>query len=171
VSAPDWLWFALGSLTLWWAYHAARSTLLAPLDGELRVTPRGKFGDGRHGPPGHRHQGLDLVAPTGASVLAVGDGVIVDARPGLGGVVRKLLLDVPGAWTWDGHKVVAVVYADLGETVVQPGDRVRRGDVIARVGASGFVHFAVKAAGEHGEQFIDPSEAGFPSRSGGKVQS
>jgi hypothetical protein len=102
-------------------------------------------------------------------VLAVGDGVIVRAEPGLGKTVRKLRLDHPGSW--GGLELVDdVVYADLGLPIVLPGKRVRRGDVIAFVAPAGFVHFAVKQIGAQGETFIDPKRAGFEYRVAGKEE-
>jgi hypothetical protein len=97
-------------------------------------------------------------------VLAVGDGVIVKTDPGLGKVVRKLNLDVRGAWDLNHRRVDAIVYADLGKPLVQPGDRVRKGDPIALVWEHGFVHFAVKERRPSGEIFFDPKDAGFVYR-------
>ena len=95
---------------------------------------------------------------------AVGDGRIVATNAGLGKVVRKLRLEPPGAWSDRGALVTHVVYADLGDALVKAGDRVRKGDAIARVAREGFVHFAVKRVGARGEEFFDPAEAGFPYR-------
>ena len=143
---------AIGSVGAVWLFVRERERptgspiLGSPIEGSARpqVTPHGRFGGPRVGPPRHRHQGIDLVAPAGALVLAVGDGVIVRATPGLGKVVRKLRLDEPGTWDVAHRRVDMIVYADLGSPLVKPGDRVRRGDPIARVDRTGFVHFAVK---------------------------
>jgi murein DD-endopeptidase MepM/ murein hydrolase activator NlpD len=139
------------------------------VEGVPLVTPHGYFAAPRAGPPKHTHQGVDLVAHPGSHVLAVGDGVIVAANPGLGKTVRKLRLDSPGAWDLSHRRVDAVVYADLGMPLVKAGDRVRRGDPIALVDKAGFVHFAVKEQlRPSGEVFFDPKQAGFiyraPSR-------
>jgi murein DD-endopeptidase MepM/ murein hydrolase activator NlpD len=107
---------------------------------------------------------VDLAAAPGSKVLAVGDGVIVATEPGLGKVVRKLRLDVPGAWGFGWRHVNAIVYADLGKPLVEPGQRVRKGDPIALVWSHGFVHLAVKEARPGGEVFFDPAEAGFAYR-------
>jgi murein DD-endopeptidase MepM/ murein hydrolase activator NlpD len=143
---------------------SGRSIVLGPpveVKGTPTVTPHGYFGAPRTGPPAHAHQGIDLAAPPGSHVLAVGDGVIVQTNPGLGKIVRKLRLDVRGAWDLYHRRVDAVVYADLGKPLVQPGDRVRKGDPIALVWEHGFVHFAVKEFRPGGEIFFDPKEAGF----------
>jgi murein DD-endopeptidase MepM/ murein hydrolase activator NlpD len=107
---------------------------------------------------------VDLIAPPGSRVLAVGDGVIVETKPGLGLVVRKLKLDVPGSWGGGWRRVHSVVYADLGTPLVKPGDRVRRGDPIALVWPRGFFHFATKDLRGGREAFFDPKEAGFAYR-------
>jgi murein DD-endopeptidase MepM/ murein hydrolase activator NlpD len=117
-------------------------------------------------PVHHYHEGVDLVARVGADILAVGDGAIVAVQPGLGKAVLKLELASPGTWesgTITGSLVSHVVYADLGPRLVQPGDRVRAGQPIARVHGRGFVHFAVKRLRSNGdEEFFDPVLAGFP---------
>lgn len=126
------------------------------------VTPHGYFRAHREGPPAHWHQGVDLAVPAGSRVLAVGDGTIVPTEPGLGKIVRKLRLDAPASW--GGEAIDAIVYADLGLPIVEPGKRVRKGDVIAFVAPAGFIHFAVKQATARGERFIDPKRAGFAYR-------
>jgi murein DD-endopeptidase MepM/ murein hydrolase activator NlpD len=145
---------------------ADSSILGSPLEskGTPMVTAHGYYGAPRAGPPKHSHQGTDLAASVGSHVLAVGDGVIVKTDPGLGKIVRKLRLDAPGAWNPNQRPVDAVVYADLGTPLVQPGDRVRKGDPIALVDKAGFVHFAVKQLRPGGEVFFDPKEAGFVYR-------
>jgi len=168
MNSGTWLLLGLGSVVgaiLLGRYRLLGSPIAA--SGPARVTPHGSFGEARRGPPAHKHQGIDLIAPPGALVLAVGDGKIVDAKPGLGKIVRKLELDVPSTWTSSGRIVSAVVYADLGAPLVAPGDLVRRGDPIARVAHAGFVHFAVKERTHDGEVFFDPSEAGFAYHASG----
>jgi murein DD-endopeptidase MepM/ murein hydrolase activator NlpD len=167
-----WLWIGLGSagalllLGRKGAPPFGSLHLGSPVEvsGTPRVTPHGHFGAPRAGPPVHTHQGVDLAAPPGSRVLAVGDGVVVATDPGLGLVVRKLKLDVPGSWGSGSRRVHAVVYADLGMPLVEPGQRVRRGDPIALVWNRGFVHFATKEVRGGREVFFDPKEAGFSYR-------
>ena len=167
-----WTIIGLGSLGVLVLISRTRNTLSggvvlgSPVEvvGAPRVTPHGYFAAPRAGPPIHTHQGLDLAAPPGSRVLAVGDGRIVKTDPGLGKIVRKLQLDAPGAWAEGGPRASAIVYADLGRPLVQPGDRVRRGEAIALVGASGFVHFATKEVRDGREVFFDPKLAGFAYR-------
>jgi murein DD-endopeptidase MepM/ murein hydrolase activator NlpD len=167
----SWFWIACGTIGAFVLFRK-RSTstgsylLGAPVEVKRAptVTPHGYFGARRAGPPAHAHQGVDLAAPAGSHVLAVGDGLIVRTDPGLGKIVRKLRLDIPGAWDFSHRRVDAVVYADLGAPLVQPGDHVRKGDPIALVDKSSFVHFAVKESRPSGEVFFDPKEAGFVYR-------
>jgi murein DD-endopeptidase MepM/ murein hydrolase activator NlpD len=171
----DWVWVGLGSSGALILFGGKRSStngslFLGPpieVNGIATVTPHGYFGAPRGGPPVHTHQGVDLAAPPGSHVLAVGEGVIVRTDPGLGKIVRKLRLDVSGAWDLQHRRVDAVVYADLGMPLVQPGERVRKGDPIALVDKTGFVHFAVKQFRPGGEVFFDPKEAGFRYRTTG----
>jgi murein DD-endopeptidase MepM/ murein hydrolase activator NlpD len=171
MTRDSWFWIACGTIGVFVLLrNRSRSTgsylLGAPVNVKSipTVTPHGYFGARRTGPPVHAHQGLDLAAPAGSHVLAVGDGVIVQTHPGLGKIVRKLWLDIPGAWDFSHRRVDAVVYADLGAPLVQPGDHVRKGDPIALVHKAGFVHFAVKESRPSGEVFFDPEEAGFVYR-------
>lgn len=163
-----WLWLGLGSAgaALLLGGRRGSAILGSPLEhgGTPTVTPHGFFSAPRVGPPVHEHQGVDLAASAGSRVLAVGDGVIVATDPGLGKLVRKLRLDAPAAWGFGQRRTDAIVYADLGTPLVQPGDRVRKGDPIALVDKAGFVHFAVKESRPSGEVFFDPKEAGFAYR-------
>jgi len=168
-----WIWYALGTTgVMLLVTRRRRRALRSPIEsGQTpRITPHGYFGAPRKGPPVHLHQGVDIAAPAGSRVLAVGDGVIVATTPGLGKVVRKLRLDEPATWG-HGEAVAAVVYADLGRPLVNPGDRVKRGDSIALVGAAGFLHFAVKTESARGETFIDPKRAGFAYVASGQERS
>ena len=116
----------------------ATGALAPPLAMPLRkTTPNGWFGAGRptgSPNPTRKHQGVDLKGTAGEPIYAVGNGQIVKADPGVGQTVRVLLLD-------DGR---AVVYADLGEATVEPGQRVRTGDVVGTMRSNGFVHVAIR---------------------------
>lgn len=163
-----WLWIGAASVGTWLLVRNRGGSIVLGLPVERRsplvVTPRGYFGAKRAGPPAHAHQGIDIGAPPGSHVLAVGDGEIVRTDPGLGKIVRKLRLDVTATWALGHRSVDAVVYADLGTPLVQPGDRVRKGEAIALVSRAGFVHFAVKQVRPTAELFFDPREAGLSYR-------
>jgi murein DD-endopeptidase MepM/ murein hydrolase activator NlpD len=170
VKRDAWIWIgaaAAAALLLGRRREGGGSILLSsPVENTATptVTPHGGFGVHRDGPPIHTHQGIDLAARPGSRVLAVGDGVIVATDPGLGKTVRKLRLNAPAAWSFGRRRVDFVVYADLGTPLKHPGERVRKGEPIALVDASGFVHFAVKQQQAGHEVFFDPKDAGFTYR-------
>jgi murein DD-endopeptidase MepM/ murein hydrolase activator NlpD len=81
---------------------------------------------GRHWSKGY-HTGVDFAAPTGTPVLAVQDGTIL-----------------PGGWGKSyGEQVLQsckagfVIYAHLDEVLCKPGDKVKAGDLIGKVGSTG----------------------------------
>jgi murein DD-endopeptidase MepM/ murein hydrolase activator NlpD len=89
------------------------------------------------------HTGVDLEAAMGTPVRAAADGIIVHAD-WEGGYGRLIIIDHGnGIQTYYGH---------LSSFIVVPGQEVRRGDVIARSGASGRVtsphlHYEVRMGG------------------------
>jgi murein DD-endopeptidase MepM/ murein hydrolase activator NlpD len=74
------------------------------------------------------HAGIDIVAPPNTEIVAPADGVV--SRAGRLSDYGKSL-DVA-----HGHGFVTR-YGHLNAILVQPGDRVRRGEVIGRVGSTG----------------------------------
>jgi murein DD-endopeptidase MepM/ murein hydrolase activator NlpD len=94
------------------------------------------------------HRGLDLEADYGTPVHAAGDGEVVGVG-WEGGFGNKVAIDHGNGYqTW---------YAHLSRFAVSAGDRVRKGDVIAYVGATGdatgpHLHYQVM----HGGEAIDP---------------
>jgi murein DD-endopeptidase MepM/ murein hydrolase activator NlpD len=77
-----------------------------------------------------RHQGIDLLAPTGTPLVAVASGHITrlsNRDRGRGGI---------SLWLRDAHGT-AYYYAHNQHNQVRLGQRVRAGQVIARVGATG----------------------------------
>jgi murein DD-endopeptidase MepM/ murein hydrolase activator NlpD len=102
------------------------------------------------------HTGLDLVAPSGTVVRATADGVVtrVGRESGYGKMVQ--LSHGYGLGTLYGH---------LSVTRVKPGQRVRRGDEIGRVGSTGrstgpHVHYEVVKGGHK----VDPRKYTSDSR-------
>jgi len=94
------------------------------------------------------HYGVDLTAPTGTKVYAPGDGVVIraDWAQGYGNCVRIN----------HGYGYLTV-YAHLSEMLVRPGQKVKRGDVIALVGNTGLstcphLHYEVRING----QWVNP---------------
>jgi murein DD-endopeptidase MepM/ murein hydrolase activator NlpD len=102
------------------------------------------------------HLGVDFAAPRGTPVVAVGDGEVIDAG-------------------WDGpfgrhvrirhadEIVTAYAHLDRIATGVRVGSRVRRGEVIGTVGATGLatgphLHFGVIRNGK----YVDPLTTTLP---------
>ncbi len=97
------------------------------------------------------HQGLDLAAPEGSEVRAAFDGVVRSAgeRGGYGLAVEL-----------SHGRGLTTLYAHASELLVRDGERVTRGQVIARVGHTG------RATGPHlhlevrqGSHPVDPGRA------------
>src|SRR5262245_36045202 len=85
------------------------------------------------------HKGTDVAAAYGTEVKAVADGVVVESRS-KGGYGNAVVIK-----TDDGR---TMLYGHNQANLVRVGDRVRRGDIIAQVGATGratgpHVHFEV----------------------------
>ena len=74
------------------------------------------------------HRGIDYVAAVGDTVVATGAGVVAEVRNHRGFGLSMKIEHMPGIKTF---------YAHLGQALVQPGVRVRRGQPIAIIGESG----------------------------------
>ena len=137
-----------GRLRVTWRLAA---TLLFPVRGVPPAALRSIFGDPRDAGR-RRHEGVDIFAPRGTPVLAASDGVVTSVgESNLGGRV---------VWLWNAARRQAQYYAHLSEQLVTAGKRVRRGDVIGRVGNTGnartalpHLHFGIYA----GSGAIDPA--------------
>jgi murein DD-endopeptidase MepM/ murein hydrolase activator NlpD len=86
-----------------------------------------------------RHAGIDIRASTGTPVLAAADGVVL--RTGSQAFAGRLVVVAH-------DPELVTVYYHLSAIEVAPGQAVRRGEVIGRVGASGnatapHLHFGV----------------------------
>ncbi len=103
-----------------------RPPFLMPVDG--RVT--GQFGWRADPITGeHRfHIGIDIAASEGTPIKAAGDGTVIFAG-WRGAYGRTVMIDHGGDW--------ATVYAHCSELLVEVGQEVARGEVIAKVGSSG----------------------------------
>lgn len=105
----------------------------------------------------HVHKGIDYPAAIGVDVLAAADGKVV--RVGLGDAFGSKSPMVEHVI--DGKKVYAI-YAHVSKCLVKVGDKVKKGQHIAEVGAEGNVsgphlHFEViKTMSWAPDAHIDP---------------
>jgi len=100
-----------------------------PLAGRIS----GVYGSQRilNGQPRRPHFGVDITAPHGARINAPADGVVTLAHDDMFFTGKTLLLD-------HGHGLVSV-YAHMSQIHVKPGQKVKKGDKIGAVGATGRV--------------------------------
>ena len=93
----------------------------------------GVFGSQRvlNGQPRRPHFGVDIAAPAGTPVAAPADAVVAIAHPDMYYTGGTVLLD-------HGHGLTSV-YSHLQEVWVKEGARLRQGDPIGTVGATGRV--------------------------------
>jgi murein DD-endopeptidase MepM/ murein hydrolase activator NlpD len=90
------------------------------------------------------HQGLDIAAAPGQPVRASADGIVVEA-----GEVNGL-----GQAVYVAHGFgVTTRYGHMSRIEVRPGQRVKRGDIVGRVGNTGrstgyHLHYEVRVDGE-----------------------
>ncbi|MCL1881089.1 MAG: M23 family metallopeptidase [Oscillospiraceae bacterium] len=86
------------------------------------------------------HSGIDIARPTGTDIMAVESGVVLVASYNEGGYGNFIVID-------HGDDI-RTLYAHNYENLVEEGDRVNRGQVIATVGSTGrstgaHLHFEV----------------------------
>jgi murein DD-endopeptidase MepM/ murein hydrolase activator NlpD len=102
-------------------------------------------------PDGGHNDGIDLAVPQGTSVMAAENGVVAYAGNELKGYGNLVLIRHANNWV--------SAYAHNEELLVKRGDKVRRGQVIAKAGASGSVsqpqvHFELRK----GSRPVDPTK-------------
>lgn len=96
-----------------------------------------------HGGGRKRHSGLDVSAPIGTPIVAAGDGHVIFAA--YNKAYGNLMVI-------DHGYGLTTKYAHCSKFIAQPGDRVKRGELIARVGNTGrstgpHLHFEVRENG------------------------
>lgn len=100
-------------------------------------------------PDGTRNEGVNIAVPEGADVHAAADGVVAYAGNELKGYGNLVLIRHKDGWV--------TAYAHNRELFVKRGDRVHRGQVIAKAGKTGAVktpqlHFEIRK----GATAVDP---------------
>jgi murein DD-endopeptidase MepM/ murein hydrolase activator NlpD len=117
---------------------------LWPVKGQV-ISDFGPKGGGLH------NDGINIAATQGTPIRAAENGVVVYAGNELRGFGNLLLLRHADGWM--------TAYAHADELLVSRGHQVRRGQVIARVGASGNVsapqiHFEIR----RGSRAVNPRD-------------
>jgi murein DD-endopeptidase MepM/ murein hydrolase activator NlpD len=102
-------------------------------------------------PDGGHNDGIDVAVPQGTSVKAAENGVVAYAGNELKGYGNLVLIRHANNWV--------SAYANNEELLVKRGEKVRRGQVIARAGATGAVsqpqvHFELRK----GSRPVDPTK-------------
>lgn len=102
-------------------------------------------------PDGGHNDGIDLAVPRGTSVMAAENGVVAYAGNELKGYGNLVLIRHANNWV--------SAYAHNEEILVKRGDKVRRGQIIAKAGATGTVsqpevHFELRK----GSRPVDPTK-------------
>lgn len=119
-----------------------------PAPGYTRITS--PFGMRTHPITGvyKLHTGMDIGAPYGSNFIAANDGVVISA--GYNTAYGKMVVIDHGGG-------ISTLYAHGSEIMVSVGQSVRRGDVVLKVGSTGYstgphAHFEVRVNG----QYVDP---------------
>ena len=115
-----------------------------PVKGRI-ISPFGTRADGGH------NDGIDVAVPQGTSVQAAENGVVAYAGNELKGYGNLVLIRHANNWV--------SAYAHNQELLVKRGDKVKRGQIIAKAGATGsvsqpLVHFELRK----GSRPVDPTK-------------
>jgi murein DD-endopeptidase MepM/ murein hydrolase activator NlpD len=124
------------------AKPAAAGKFLWPVDGKV-IAKFGSIANGLH------NDGINIAVPEGTPVHAADGGVVAYAGNELKGFGNLLLIRHPNGWM--------SAYAHNETLLVKRGDSVKRGQVIAKAGATGNVtspqlHFELR----HNTEAVDP---------------
>jgi murein DD-endopeptidase MepM/ murein hydrolase activator NlpD len=100
---------------------------------------------------GTRNDGINIAAPKGSAVQAIDAGIVAYSGNELRGYGNLILIKHPNGWI--------SAYAHCDQILVHRGEKVGRGEIIARVGSTGSVsepqlHFELR----RGNHPVDPRE-------------
>ncbi|WP_140940446.1 peptidoglycan DD-metalloendopeptidase family protein [Prosthecodimorpha hirschii] len=100
---------------------------------------------------GERNDGINLAVPEGTSIKAAEDGEVIYSGNELKGYGNLVLVRHQDGWV--------TAYAHASELLVNKGERITRGQIIARAGATGGVnqpqlHFEIRK----GQRPVDPKQ-------------
>lgn len=116
-----------------------------PTPGYTRITSQ--FGMREHPITGvyKLHTGLDIGAPMGANFVAANDGTVISAKYS-SGYGNMVIIDHGGG--------ITTLYAHGSSIEVTVGQKVKRGDVVLKVGSTGYstgphAHFEVRENGSY----------------------
>jgi len=119
-------------------------------DWPRRAPTSGRYGDQRvlNGKVASVHYGLDITGPRGAPVAAANDGQVV--------IARDAYFSGNTVVVWHGADLYTA-YFHLDRIAVRDGQRVRKGEVLGELGATGratgpHLHWGVKVGG----LYVDP---------------
>ena len=103
------------------------------------------------GPAGTHNDGINIAVKAGEPVRAADGGVVAYAGNALRGYGNLVLIKHPGGWM--------TAYAHNSTLLVKRGDKVARGQEIAKAGATGVVsepqlHFEIR----RGSRALDPAD-------------
>jgi murein DD-endopeptidase MepM/ murein hydrolase activator NlpD len=136
-------------------YQADRPSLW-PVEGRLILSSYGQRLDPFSG-EGAFHKGVDISAPSGMSVRAAADGIVIHAEWASGGYGKLVVIDHGGG--------VQTYYAHLSKFYVKDGQPVRRGEAVGAVGSTGRVtaphlHYEVRMGGAPVNPYLYLAKAG-----------
>ena len=123
-----------------------------PMSGNFRWPVKGRIISGFGSrPDGSHNDGIDVAVPQGTSVKAAENGVVAYSGNELKGYGNLVLIRHANNWV--------SAYANNEELLVKRGDKVRRGQIIAKAGATGAVsqpqvHFELRK----GSRPVDPTK-------------
>ena len=124
-SGPQWVFVPMGAALLenYRNFTFSGIDLLWPVPASNTISS--EFGERW----GKNHEGIDIPAKTGSSILAAEDGVVIFSGNSLKSYGKMAIIKhLDGFFT---------VYAHASKLHVKKGEKVSRGQVIARVGSTG----------------------------------